>query len=235
MNLPAKIFVQTSPGSFNHHALELLREEDILQNPDIQFAGPQKDAMQKAVDENGLVFAAVCNDIVQGNLIPSTVDALKDFEIKELHEGIRMKIEMCLLRTEKAVRDNTPLVKVVSHPAALKQITHWAQKRERPLELAEEIGGTSEAARQLSAGELDDTAGAIAPEWSAKIYPGLVVTEKNIQNQDDNYTHFGLMKVQKRNVQITVEEARKHLQEFVDRLKDHIDINSDFYQVAKVA
>ncbi len=239
MDSQKKIFVQTSPGSFNHHAIDLLRDEDVLQNSAIQFAGPQRDIMQRAVEENGLIFAAVCNDIVKGNLIPSTVEALKDFKIEKLREGIRMKIEMCLLRRKEAVSQRLPLFSLVSHPAALKQIGNWLEKTEesagRSLELTEEIGGTSEAARQLSAGELSNLTGVIAPEHSTSIYPGLSVVEKNIQDQDDNYTHFGLMEVSKRETPISEEDAREHLHQFVDRLRERIQVTSDFFQTAKVA
>ena len=232
MESQKKIFSQTSPGSFNDQALAYLIKEGKIGTPNIEFAGTQKNAMKKAVEEDGLAFMALRNDIA--GLVPTTIEALQDYEVRELLEAIRMKIEMCLIRRENG---NAPLKKLMSHPTALKQIGNWQKVQEgetgNKLEILEEPLGTSEAARKLSAGELDPETGIIAPEWSVKVYPDIKVIEKGIQDNDDNYTLFGLVSAQQREANISNEEARARLEHLVKGARDRIKETSEtFYQIA---
>lgn len=232
MNKSKKIFAQTSRGSFNDQALSYLIQEGKIVTPDVEFAGTQKNAMKKAVEESGLAFMALRNDIA--GLVPTTIEALQDFEIDKMPEVIRMKIEMCLIRR---ANETAPLEKITSHPTALKQIKKWVAKKEERLghemELIDEPLGTSEVARQLSEGKLDPNTGIIAPEWSVKVYPGIEVVEKGIQDTDNNYTHFGLISVSERKTPISSELAREELERVVEKVRERIrETHETFYQIA---
>jgi len=227
-----KIFAQTSPGSFNDQALAYLIQEGYLTTPDIEFAGTQKNAMKKAVEEGGLAFMALRNDIA--GLVPTTIEALQNYGIEQLPEVIRMKIEMCLIRR---INETAPLKKLTSHPTALKQISKWKELEEKRLgheiELIDEPLGTSKVAEQLSNGEFDPETGIIAPEWSVKVYPEIEVVEKGIQDTDNNYTHFGLMSVAERVSPISKEQAREELESTVQEVRKKIkETSKTFYQIA---
>lgn len=227
-----KIFAQTSPGSFNDQALAYLMQEGKIVTPDIEFAGTQKNAMNKAIEQQGLAFMAVRNDIA--GLVPTTAEALQYYEVRNILEGIRMRIEMCLIRR---INESAELKKLTSHPTALKQIGKWKAEREIELghniDLVDEPLGTSKVAEQLSNGEIDPETGIIAPEWSVKVYPGIEVVEKGIQDRDNNYTHFALVDPAKRGSPILNERAIEELEELVQKLRGRIkETNDTFYQVA---
>ena len=103
-----------------------------------------------------------------------------------------MKIEMCLLRHEEAVRRHIPLTQIASHPSALQQIEHW--KQAHPVAEIPVPEGTSEAARRLSSGELEVGIGVIGPKLLADLYPHLVLVEQGIQDTKDNILSSGFLK-----------------------------------------
>jgi prephenate dehydratase len=207
-----KIFVQAGEGSFNHQALKLLLGESF-ESSDIQFAGTPADAMDKAIQNDGLVFTALENNLVPGRLIQMTVDALKQRHIVEVKKIITMKIEQCLLRHVRAIAERVPLEKIASHPAALLQIGRW--KADKKLSEIAEAAGTSKAAELLSKGKYGLSTGVIGPKVAAEVYENLDVVECGIQDSVDNATTFGLLKVAKRNIPIDEAQARSELEKAV--------------------
>ncbi|HEY5813721.1 MAG TPA: gamma subclass chorismate mutase AroQ [Terrimicrobiaceae bacterium] len=215
--LKLPLYVQAGPGSFNHQALQLVLQRDILADPRIHFCGTPANTMRQAVDQSGLAFVALKNDLVPGNLVSATVAAVRDFEIVEVFASLSMKIEMCLLRRVEAVKNQVPLTKIASHPSALQQIEDWKQAhRVAEIPIPE---GTSEAGRRLSAGEMEPDVGVIGPKLLAEFLPHLVVVEQGIEDRKENYTQFALIKVRQRKEPMTEDQARAELWKICEMTK----------------
>lgn len=234
MDTPKKIFIQAGAGSFNDHAIHILQKsKPELAGAELEFCGTPSSAMQRAdeaKDAEAHVFTAVRNGLVKGNLIPPTIEGMRRYEV-QLKDAIRMKIEMCLLTRQD--ENGQPMERVASIRPALDQINGWLKTH--GLSTIEVPEGTSEAARKLSAGELEKKTGVIAPERCASTYPGLEVREKGIQDDSNNYTHFALLKVKKREVEITVEQAREELQAIVDEIRRRTKEDEEFHQIMQAA
>ncbi len=221
--------VQTSPGSFNHGALACLRQaeegseptteimEAIEADDQIRFTGTQANTFEQAVATEGTAFVAIENDIVEGRLIPTTAEALQDFEVVEIRQGVLMKIDMCLHRREG---DDAQLHTVASHPAALKQIKGW--KGDRPIKDEVESKGTSVAAQLLSEEHYEPGVGAVGPKWMQDRYQGIHMVEEAIQDEKDNKTLFAELVVRRRQEAVSIEEARAHLAQIRDILVGRI-------------
>ncbi len=227
------IFVQAGDGSFNDHAIHILQNNrPDLRDIDLKFCGRPISAMEQAdaVNDSGaMVFAAVCNDLVGGGLILPTIEGVQSFEI-ELLDAIRMKIEMCLLVRQDETGE---IQRVASIEPALDQVSPWLQRSGTfTIEVPE---GTSEAARRLSEGVYEKGTGVIAPERCVSTYEGLEVREAGIEDNDNNYTHFALLRVKKREAKITTEQARQELQSVVDTIVSGIKEEESFHQLLEVA
>lgn len=201
----APIFVQATPGSFNHQALELLSDYKGREN--IQFCGSPKNVLNSAYLEHGNAFVAIRNTCIPGNMVEATLDALREFQIVKVIASINMKINLALLRHQNAT---IPFTSIASHPAALKQIYHWKSQKENLQEIPI-IEGTAEAARQLSNGILALNVAVIGSKNLTYLYPNLIVTEENIQDLKENHTTFVLIEVIKRKHIITKPEVIKEI------------------------
>lgn len=197
------IFVQAGEGSFNHQAiLQLLANKP--EAVDLYFSGSPTNTLLLADRMNGDAFVAIRNDLVSGHYIPATLEALRDFEITNPRESLRLPINMCLLRVKNT--GHLPLVTIVSHPAALEQIKNWKAGK-KLVEVSEEKG-TSEAARRLSVGDFDSQTGVIGPQLLAAIYDNLEVVACNLQDTQDVTTTFLRFRPKKRTQRISLEQAR---------------------------
>ena len=122
-----------------------------------------------------------------------------------------MKVEMALLRHRDALE---PIACIASHPAALKQISHWKNQNVDLIEISIPEG-TAEAARLLSNGDLALNVAVIGSKNLANLYPNLIVVEEGIQDLMNNYTTFVLLEIVKREHIATKAEVIKELDQFL--------------------
>lgn len=203
----APIFVQASPGSFNHQALDLLFP-DSAQRGKVQFCGSPQNVMKKACLEHGVAFVAIQNSCIPGHFVEATLDALCEFQIVKVIASLEMKIELALLRHRDA---HEPLQRIASHPAALLQISRWKSQRGNLTEIPI-CEGTAEAARLLSNGNLPLDTAVIGSKNLVLLYPNLVIEEEGIQDLKENYTQFVLIEVVLRDHIVTKSEVLKEIE-----------------------
>lgn len=214
---PSNIFLQATPGSFNHEALELLLKHPINNGNNVHFCGTPLNTFQLACENNSLAFVALKNTIIKGNFVEATMKALQEFQIKRIISIFQMKIEMAVIRHQEALKNNLSLNQIASHPAALQQISKW--KNNNPL-ITTEIPipeGTGEAARKLSFGDLQVDVAVIGPKNLVLLYPNLVVTEEGIQDRQDNYTTFILVEIIKRPKLVSEERVIEEIQSLLKK------------------
>ncbi len=202
------IYVQTSRGSFNHQALELLLQEPIERHS-VHFCGTLYNALKTATENRSLAFCAVKNTTLPGKFVAATLEALQTFKITKVLGLVEMKIEMALIRHKDAVFE--PITHIASHPAALGQISKWKQLHSFPQEIPIPEG-TPEAARQLSEGILATHTAVIGSKTLAHLYPNLMCVEDGIQDLEDNTTTFILIETASRDIPTTEEEIKSELE-----------------------
>lgn len=211
--LATEIYVQASPGSFNHQAISQLY---AIHNPhtiDYHFSGTPSNTFAQASAAAKPAFIAIHNSLISGNLVQASVDAMREFEVTQVTAGIYLSIKMCLLRHRQAVSQSLPLKKIASHPAALEQITRWKAGQdltELPLPK-----GTAFAAQSVAEGKLSISTGAIGSCQLQELFPALVAVEKNIQDSDNNRTLFAQVNVSRRAQTLSDTQARAALSQVV--------------------
>jgi prephenate dehydratase len=192
---PHVVYVQAGEGSFSHQAIGLLQEQTD-QAFNLRFGSTPQETMETAIAASAEVFIAVRNDLVPGQWVGITVEALKSFEVVKVHDVIRMPIDMCLLRHQQAIGKQLPLTHVVSNPPALQQVTKWI--KEMHLTSANEPRGTAYAAQLLSDEKLPLDTGVIGPAKAADVYPHLVVAQCHLEDRPNTFTTFIRATVAKR-------------------------------------
>ena len=221
--MPSVIYIQAAIGSFNHQAVNQLYKQKDRERIHYAFSGTPLKTFENAWNNDAEAFVALRNDLVPGNLIKATVDALKEYRVVEVTAAVSLPIQMCLFRTRDAIKQNQPLNMISSHPAALAQISKW--KAGKNLEEVEEPNGTSVAARNLAEGKLPIQGGAVGSCMLDELYPELVVVESGIQDAAENHTLFGRLRVEKRNNPVSEAQAKADLQQVIIRAKSMVFLN----------
>ncbi|KAF7781498.1 hypothetical protein PRUB_b0735 [Pseudoalteromonas rubra] len=214
------VYVQAGPGSFNHAALDLLTERsaDAYQR---LYSGTPDDTYTAATENNAWAFSALANSTIDGQLVPAIVNAMRNYRVTAFSAAVHMPIEMCVFGLNKTGK----ITHAASHPAALKQISNWLSAHQITTIPVPE--GTNEAARRLAHGLFDQSTVAIGSCALKSVYPELTLREKGIQDQTDNHTLFGLMKLEKRPQQISHSAARIALKQVVDQANEQIKARAD--------
>ncbi|WP_237113859.1 gamma subclass chorismate mutase AroQ [Pseudoalteromonas rubra] len=216
----APVYVQAGPGSFNHAALDLLadRNTDTYQR---LYSGTPDDTYAAATNNNAWAFSALANSTIGGQLVPAIVNAMRNYQVTTLNAAVHMPIEMCVFGLNKTSK----ITHAASHPAALKQINRWLSAHQIKAKPVPE--GTNEAARLVADGQFDQNTVAIGSCALQAVYPALTLREAGIQDNADNHTLFGLMKLEKRPHTISEDEARTALQQVVDQAHTQIKARTD--------
>lgn len=222
MNKGKKIFVQNFAGSISHQALDLMLEYDSLKDKNVKFMDSQKEAIQEASQNNDLAFVSVQNSITKNRLLSQTVKALQKYEISNILDHFRIRVEMCLFRSEKAVEKNLPMKKIVGTPFMLDDIEKWKRNREKvlmsPIELIRDLDKSIIIARKLIQNEYNNYTALLATEWTKKVYPELHLIEKGVQDTNNNYTDFILAKIVKRKKTVSNKISKDSLLEITNAL-----------------
>lgn len=209
------IYVQATKGSFNHQAIKRLSKHKGKSWTNFQFSGTPLNTLKDAWKHGAQAFVALRNDLVPGNLVHATVEAMKEYKVIHVTAGIIHPIEMCLLRTRQAVEQQLPLQMITSHPAALAQVGKW--KAGKKYKEVEEALGTAEAAKLLSKGKYSSSAGAIGSCTLAELYDNLVVIETGIQDCENNKTLFGCLQVEKRDATVSGDQVLAELKQVIEK------------------
>lgn len=204
------IYVQASQGSFNNEAIaKLFAQRPTLKHTTI-YAGTPLNVMTLASGHDAYAFSAVENTTIKGKLVQATVTAFKSYKPTSFQAYVTMPIDMCVLMNKKDVAAKAPIKLIVSHPAALKQINHWKHSIKGLKEQAIPAG-TAESAWRVAKSELPSGTAAIGSCALTSLYPNLSVIDKGVQDNQDNATSFIMMKVAKRDHELSEEAARQAL------------------------
>ncbi|RYV02649.1 hypothetical protein SOPP22_08990 [Shewanella sp. OPT22] len=182
-----------SKGSFNDLAIQKFtkRHPKLLLTP--TFTGTLNNTFKLGAEHAKLVFTAVSNSSLKGLLVPQAVQALQDYEIDRVLGHVELPIKFCafILKDES----KTPTT-VISHPAALLQISHWVSQNH--LQTRDELAGTAVAVKNLSLNEYHSNTLAVGSCQLKHVYTNLKLFAENIGNHKKAHTQFLLMKVHKR-------------------------------------
>ncbi|KJZ02512.1 prephenate dehydratase [Pseudoalteromonas piscicida] len=216
----ASVYVQAGPGSFNHAALDLLANRQS-QEYERFYSGTPEHTYANAAQAQSWAFSALANSTIEGQLVPAIVNAMRNYKVTELSAAVHMPIEMCVFGLNKTAK----ITHAASHPAALNQIGHWLnahQVQTKPVPK-----GTNEAARLLANGQFDQNTVAVGSCALKVVYPELTLREVSVQDNADNHTLFGLMKMEKRSQPISEDEARAALAQIVEKANALVKTRTD--------
>ena len=121
-----------------------------------------------------------------GGSIHSNYDILLKYEFEIIGE-LLLKVDHCLLCHREA--DISQIKKVISHPQAISQCKNYIQKKSLSYT---EVYDTAGSAKIIMEQRLLDVA-CIAGKQAANVY-NLKIIEENIQDNDNNYTRFVILK-----------------------------------------
>jgi chorismate mutase/prephenate dehydratase len=141
-------------------------------------------AIFRVVELNEADFGVVPLENSSEGAIGQTLDCLLASSLR-LSAEVALRIEHHLLTRTGLLSDVT---RVCAHPQALGQCAQWLQSHAPGLELVA-ASSNGEAARLAAA---DSGLAAIASEHAARIY-GLVATARQIQDDSNNTTRFGII------------------------------------------
>jgi prephenate dehydratase len=122
-------------------------------------------------------------------LVAETQKALEKYSVKKIAE-LTLQLDHALLATEKIAEKE--LVRIYSHPQALKEHQSFLEQRFKNIALIEEID-TALAAEKLIKGEYPDNSLAIAPLDCARIF-NLEVFENDLPRNREYFTTFWLVR-----------------------------------------
>ncbi len=218
------VYVQAGPGSFNHAALDLLAARKHTDYKRF-YSGTPAHTYASAAQAQTWAFSALANSTIKGQLVPAIVDAMRSYQVTELSAAVHMPIEMCVFGLNKTGK----ITHAASHPAALKQIGRWLSAHQ--IHTKPVPKGTNEAARLLADGQFDQNTVAVGSCALKAVYPQLTLRETGIQDNPDNHTLFGLMKMEKRPQPISEDEARSALAQVVSQANTLINTRTDSAKV----
>lgn len=217
-----QIFAQASKGSFNDAAIVKLFEKQPDLTAEVVFSGTPANTFKQAVDSGALAFSAVENSTIDGRLVQASVEAFQQYRLVEAKAFITTPIEMCVLMNQQDIANDTGIISIASHPAALKQINAWKTGfNPQEVEIPE---GTAAAAKLVSSQALPEGTAAIGACVLDRVYTNLEVVEKGVQDNKNNKTSFLLMELELREADISEEEARTALMEAIKRGKKLVQV-----------
>ncbi|MCG7537063.1 gamma subclass chorismate mutase AroQ [Pseudoalteromonas sp. OOF1S-7] len=218
------VYVQAGPGSFNHAALDLLAAR-LSGDYQRHYSGTPAHTYASAAQAQTWAFSALANSTIEGQLVPAIVDAMRSYKVTELSAAVHMPIKMCVFGLSKTGN----ITHAASHPAALKQVGRWLSAHQ--IQVKPVPKGTNEAARLLADGQFDQNTVAVGSCALKVVYPQLTLREIGIQDNPDNHTLFGLMKMEKRPQPINENEARTALAQVVSQANTLINTRTDSAKV----
>lgn len=184
MHSTTRIAVSGMPGSFSHEAGNFYVTGHQLSGVEFIYAVDSAGAFKALKDHQADVCIVPIYNTT-GGLVDMTLQAMGQhmFTIKEKFE---LAIKQCLMISPKMQPED--ILRVVSHPQALRQCqqylqTHWP-KRE-----LQEYQDTAKAAKDLHDGKLPPSTAVIAPKLCAELYD-LQLLDEAIQDDPNNTTTF---------------------------------------------
>jgi chorismate mutase/prephenate dehydratase len=172
---------QGEPGSYSHIAA---RKYFATRSASMEFVGHSSfEEALRAAERGDAGYAFLPIENTTAGSINQTYDVLRQTELRIVGEEI-LQVRHCLLGLEGS--EVAELGRVLSHPQGLVQCSRYLQSLRSVEKVASE---DTAAAAQIVRADGDPRQAAIASEEAAELY-GLVVLERGIADQDENWTRF---------------------------------------------
>ena len=119
-----------------------------------------------ALHEGSIDFGTFAWESSRAGLVQETQEAMRKFTFQKLDE-VKLQIDHCLLSKGQILENN--LIRVFSHPQAIKEHRGFLEKHFQEIKLHEEVD-TAYAANKLQSGDYPTNSIVIAPKACAEIY-----------------------------------------------------------------
>lgn len=202
--LSQTVYVQASPGSFNDLAFQKLNKRPHQLQLQASFSGSLLNTFKMGNQQNGLVFTAVSNSLIKHHLVPQAVSAVQQYRINTIFQSVSLDIQFCAY-VRNSIMKPVNIDIVVSHPAALQQISHWLSKHK--YQARNELGGTAKAVKDLSEGKYKANTIAVGACDLEQRFKNISVYANGIGDSKSSKTHFLLMNVKKRKSALSYQQA----------------------------
>lgn len=186
-----KIGIQGGPGSFNHTAVLEYVEKNRLDAEIVYLFTSEKVLSAVEGGSVDLGFFAIFNTL--GGIVEESIKAIGNHKYQYL-STVKLKIRHFLMTLpDVAIEEcNT----VIAHPQVLIQCAKSMSERYPTLSQISGEGDlidTATAAKALVEGEIDRKRAILGNRLIADIY-GLRVVDEDLQDSDENVTHFLVVK-----------------------------------------
>ncbi len=161
------IGIQGGVGSTNEKACYFFAHKRGWKNLEIKYL-ISTDKVLSALEKGNIDYGTFAWESSRGGLVLETQEAIKEHGYQKIDEE-KFQIDHALLQLRKHRIDKSKLVRVYSHPQALKEHEPFLVKEFKNIELVEELN-TAVAAKKLQNNEYSLNSVIIAPISCAKIY-----------------------------------------------------------------
>lgn len=159
------IGIQGDIGSTNERACYFFIKKHNWQNFEIKYLISTENVL-KALNENKINYGTFALKSSKSGFVQETQKVIKKYKYKQIDKEL-FQLDHALLQNSKI--DKTKIVKIYSHPHALKEHEPFLRKEFKNIELKNEID-TAIAAQKLQNKKYNANSLVIAPLSCAKIY-----------------------------------------------------------------
>jgi len=193
MTEPKIVGIQGGPGSFNEAAALTHLPTVGIANYQLRYLHTTENVF-KALEKKEIEFGQFALHNTLGGEVEESAKAMagRNFIIIEKY---KIKIAHCLMISSKAKL--AEIDTIITHPQVLRQCEHKLEKHYSHLKLKiceGELIDPAKVAELLGKGELPVSVATLSNKNLAQIH-GLSVVAEDLQDSDNNYTTFALVKL----------------------------------------
>ncbi|WKZ31086.1 MAG: prephenate dehydratase domain-containing protein [Candidatus Dojkabacteria bacterium] len=183
-----KIGIQGGEGSFNHSAALKYISENGIKNAKIEYLYTSERVLAALeAGEVDLGLFAIFNTL--GGVVEESAEAIGKHDFQYV-DTLSLQIRHFLMCSHEC--SAADLKTIYAHPQVFIQCALTLGKRYASVELRSgdgEMIDTARAAQALASGELDKHCAILGNKDMAEIY-GLKIVDEDLQDREDNNTHF---------------------------------------------
>jgi len=166
------IGIQGDKGSTNERACLYFANKYKWSDIEIKYLISSEKVLS-ALENKEIDYGTFAWGSIRGGLVTETQEAIKKHDYKKVDE-ITLELDHALLCNDEIKKEN--LVKIYSHPQALKEHKPFLEKKFQNFKLIKEIG-TAIAVKKLEKKEYSENSIVIAPIGCREIYDVMVYQE----------------------------------------------------------